>query len=86
MQPSLHTVAPLLSPVKEVSTSPNDITIEIHMHDGMELGHYMGDNMKCLTSVSSCICISIVISLGKVLTSWIGERSGALCKVMGFEH
>ena len=27
-------------------TSPNDITIEMHMHDGMEVGHYMGDNMK----------------------------------------
>ncbi len=41
-----HTVAPLLSPVQEVSCSPSEITIEMHMHDGTEVGHYMGDNMK----------------------------------------
>ncbi len=39
-------MAPLFSPVQEVSISPNDITIEMHMHDGTEVGHYMGDNMK----------------------------------------
>ncbi len=41
-----YTVAPLTFPVQEVSTSRNDITIEMHMHDGTEVGHYMGDNMK----------------------------------------
>ncbi len=41
-----NTVASLLSPVQEVSSSPNDITIEMHMHDGTEVGHCMGDNMK----------------------------------------
>ena len=40
------TVAPLLSPVQEVSSSPGEITIELHMHDVPEVGHYMGDNMK----------------------------------------
>ncbi len=39
--------------------------------------HYRGDNMKWHTSVPSCICISIVMSLGEVLTSCTGERSGA---------
>ena len=40
---SLHvyTVAPLLSPVQEVSSSPNDITIEMHMHDGPEVCHFI---------------------------------------------
>ncbi len=49
----------------------------MHMHDGTEVGHYIGGNMKWHTSVPSYICISIVISLGEVLTSWTGERSGA---------
>ncbi len=40
------TVAPLTFPVQEVSSSPSQITIEMHMHDGPEVGHYMGDNMK----------------------------------------
>ena len=71
------TVAPLSFPVQEVSSSPSEITIEMHMHDGTEVGHYMGDNMKRHTSVPSCICICIVISLGELPTSWTGERSGA---------
>ncbi len=40
------TVAPLTFPVQEVSSSPSQITIEMHVHDGPEVGHYMGDNMK----------------------------------------
>ncbi len=36
-----HTVAPLLSPVQEVSTSPGQITIEMHMHDGTEVCHFI---------------------------------------------
>ncbi len=40
------TVAPLTFTVQEVSTFRSDITIEMHMHDGTEVGHYMGDNMK----------------------------------------
>ncbi len=35
------TVAPLLSPVHEVSISPNDITIEMHMHAGPEVCHFI---------------------------------------------
>ncbi len=34
-------LAPLLSPVQEVSLSPNDITIEMHMHDGTEVCHFI---------------------------------------------
>ncbi len=71
------TVAPLTFPVQEVSNSSNDITIEMHMHDGTEVGLFMGDNMKWHTSGPSCKCISIVMSLGEVLTSWTGEKSGA---------
>ena len=41
-----HTIAPLTFAVQEVSSSPSEITIEMHMHDGMEVGHYMGDNVK----------------------------------------
>ncbi len=42
----------------------NRLLSEMLMHDGMEVGHYMGNNMKWHTSVPSCICISVVISLG----------------------
>ncbi len=40
------TVAPLTFPVQEVSSSSSQITIEMHMHDGPAVGHYMGDNIK----------------------------------------
>ena len=52
MKESVHfrcthfTIAPLTFPVQEESSSPSEITIEMHMHDGTEIGHYMGDNMK----------------------------------------
>ena len=36
-----HTVAPLLSPVQEVSSSISEITIEMHMHDGTEVCHFV---------------------------------------------
>ncbi len=32
------TVAPLTFPVQEVSSSPSQITIEMHMHDGPQVG------------------------------------------------
>ncbi len=80
------TVAPLLSPVQEVSSSSSEITIEMHMHDGPEVGHYMGDNLKWHTSVPSCICISIVISLGELLTSWTREKSGATVIISNWNH
>ena len=38
---ALLTVAPLLSPVQEASISPNDITIEMHMQDGMEVCYFI---------------------------------------------
>ncbi len=82
------TVAPLFSPAQEVSTSHNDITIEMHMHDGTEVGHFILSPMYCPTSVPSCICISIVMSLGEVLTSWTGKVSGATVKriLNNFRH
>ncbi len=48
----LCTVAPLLSPVQEVGSSPNDITIEMHMHDRTEVCHFIIIN----THVVSYLC------------------------------
>ncbi len=46
--PCTITVAPLTFLVQEVSSSPSQITIEMHMHDGPEVGHYMGDAVDWL--------------------------------------
>ena len=35
------TVAPLLSPVQEVSISSSEITIEMHMHNGPEVCYFI---------------------------------------------
>ncbi len=72
-----RTVASLLSPVQEVSSSPSEITIEMYMYDETEVGHCIGNNTNWHTSVPSCICISFARLLGELLTSWTGERSGA---------
>ncbi len=74
--PSDFTVAPLLSLIQEMSTSPNDITIEMQIHDGTEVyvtSYYYP--CSALPPFHHAYAFLLLCHWGEVLTSWTGKVS-----------